>query len=317
MTIGTEEEGKLTGFYKIGDRLLIVKEEAVYEFFFADAVDPERTNPAIPNTQQRVLGIGSSSILLGRTLLVADALFKQSFLPHIDTERGRELALQVTKDASAMEETFDRMVQRFKAIEKQLEGVKLSAGFAVPTVENLDSDIKAFIQKADHLVIAMLDIARLFYGKRVTHAHSLQAVVDEQHNGDEKFRAFVADSVPVLRRVRDYRNAVEHPKAKERVMVRNFKLGAEGKLASPSIELLHPLRPVAAVSICDFMRSALASLTDIFENLLAFLCDRHCKWDGFPVGVGVLSDAQREHQHVRFAYVASIGEDQVPISSGD
>lgn len=317
MSIGTEEEGPLTGFYKIGDRLLVLKQGAVYEVLFADTVDPDRTNPAIPNTQQRVLGFGSDSVPLGRTLLTADALLKRGFLPDIDVERGRELALQIAKDVSGMADTFDRLLERFRKIEKDLEGAKLSPGFAIPAVENLDADTKGFIQKADHLVTAMLDMGRLFYGKRLTHADSLQAVVDEQHSADEDFRAFVADIVPVLRQVRDYRNAIEHPKATERVVLRNFKLGVDGNLTSPSIELLHPLRPFGAVGVHDFMRSALANLTEIFENFLAFMCDRHCKSDHFPVSVGTLSESQRPYQHARFGYVVAIGGNVVPMSGGD
>lgn len=317
MSIGTEEEGPITGFYKIGDRLLILKKSAVYEVIFADAIDPARTNPAIPNTQQRILMFGSDSVPLGRTLLTADALLKRGFLPEIDVERGRELALQIAKDVSGMVDTFDRLEGRFKEVYKNLEGARLSAGFSVPTVENLETEMKGFIQKANHLVNALLEITRLFYGTKVTHADSLQASVDEQHDADEDYRSFVADIVPVLRQVRDYRNAVEHPKATEQVVLRDFKLGAEGKVTAPSIELLHPLRPFEAVGVYDFMRSALANLTEIFENLLAFMCDRHCKSEPFPLSVGTLSDSQRQYPHVRFGYVAQVGENVLPMSGGE
>jgi len=216
-----------------------------------------------------------------------------------------------------MVDAFNRLEDRFKEIQKGLEGATLSAGFSVPTVENLEADTKGFIQTADHSVNALLDIARLFYGKKITHADSLQATVDEQHDADEDYRSFVADIVPVLRQVRDYRNAVEHPKATERVVLRDFKLGADGKVNSPSIELLHPLRPFKAVGVYDFMHSALANLTEIFENLLAFMCDRHCKSEPFPLSVGTLSESQRQYPHARFGYVAKVGESVVPMSGGD
>lgn len=317
MDVGAPEEGPVTGFYKVGDKLLIIKKLAVYEFIFADEIDPKRTNPAIPNAQQRLLGIGSDSILLGRTLLTADALLKGTFLPGVDVLAGRKLALQIAKDVSAMNAMLDRLVERHEEIIKRLDGAELTAGFAVPTIDNLEADMKAFIQRADHIVTAMLDIARLFYGKKVKHADALQAVVENAHQDDDEFKAFAADITPVLRRVRDYRNGAEHPKAHEHVVIRNFKLGSDGKLSSASLELIHPLRSIAPVGVVDFMGSALRSLTDIFENLLAFLCDRHCKFEAYPVSVGTLSDSQRLHQHARLAYVTMIGEQVVPVSSGD
>lgn len=317
MEVGTPEEGPITGFYKIGDKLLIIKKFAVYEFFFADEIDPKRKNPAIPNTQQRLLGIGSDSILLGRTLLAADALLKGSFLPGIDILAGRKLALQIAKDVSAMDAVFNRLIERHKKIEQELKGSKLTAGFAVPTIDNLEADIKAFIQRADHLVATMLEITRLFYGKKVKHADALKDVVANQHKDDIEFNAFATDIAPVLRRVRDFRNAVEHPKGQENVLIQNFKLGSDGKLSLPSLSLIHPVRPIAAGNILDFMRSALESLTDIFENLLGYLCDRNCQFDAVPVSVGTLTEAQRQFQHSRFAYVTLINEQVVPVSSGD
>src|SRR5712664_623151 len=80
MDIGTEAEGAITDLISTPQALYIVKERSVYAVQTADQIDPGRTNPVIPNTQQRVLAIGSKSPIVVRTLLTGHTLFKKTML---------------------------------------------------------------------------------------------------------------------------------------------------------------------------------------------------------------------------------------------
>ena len=61
MAVGRgEEPSPITDFSVIDGRLHVVKERSIYQITMADAIDPERTDPSVPNTQQRVLSYGSS-----------------------------------------------------------------------------------------------------------------------------------------------------------------------------------------------------------------------------------------------------------------
>ena len=75
--IGTKEDGAITGSMKIGNRLFFIKEKSIYEFIFADAVDPDRTNFDLPNNIQKIIATqGSDSEIVGRTILTAKRLFQ-------------------------------------------------------------------------------------------------------------------------------------------------------------------------------------------------------------------------------------------------
>ena len=68
--IGTKEEGAILDMPKIGERLLVIKEKAVFEFMFADNIDPKRTNINLPNNiQKQILNKGADSEIVSRTLL--------------------------------------------------------------------------------------------------------------------------------------------------------------------------------------------------------------------------------------------------------
>jgi hypothetical protein len=65
---GDPEEGAVREMIGIGGKVYAIKERAIYSFTLADNIDPGRTNPAIPNVQQRAYdtGLFSSAEFEGR-----------------------------------------------------------------------------------------------------------------------------------------------------------------------------------------------------------------------------------------------------------
>ena len=313
MTIGAPEEGSLEDFVQFDERLLVVNGQAVYEFILADMVDPDRTNPGIPNTHQRVLSIGADSPLLGRTLLTAKALFKPTYLNEIDCDLAMRRSLAAAKDAAAMQTALDRLNGQQKEIEQTVTGAKMKAGFAVPTIDNLEADVRSFIQRADHFVVNMLDIARQYYGKKAKHADALREHVAAEYGAEDPFTQFAIHAAGVLRYARDVRNAVEHPKEHEHLKIRNFHLLSDGMLAPPSIELVHPKRSHKPVHIDVFMARMIDSLTGVFETLLAYLCDRRCSVADFPVFVERFPPEKSGRKHVQYSYAMRMGDEVVPM----
>ena len=88
MQVGDSTDGAISEPVSFGDRLLIVKERSIWQVQLADAIDPQRSNPEIPNTHQKLLSRGSSDPLVGRTLLQAKRFAKKGILPAIIKQRG-------------------------------------------------------------------------------------------------------------------------------------------------------------------------------------------------------------------------------------
>src|SRR5258706_2959714 len=104
MNVGSPDDlSPITAMIVIGKKLYIVKASSIYQVRMADDIDPERTNPSLPNTQQKILGVGSDSEVVGRILLTASALFKANYLEkNIDCEGALRLSLELLKDIVAM-----------------------------------------------------------------------------------------------------------------------------------------------------------------------------------------------------------------------
>jgi hypothetical protein len=100
MEIGTsDDQSAITTICPIGDDLYIVKERGIYEVKLADRIDPNRTNIAIPKTQQGVLNYGSDAPVVGRTLLTAKELFNPTYLPkNLDLSEALRLCFESLKD---------------------------------------------------------------------------------------------------------------------------------------------------------------------------------------------------------------------------
>ena len=74
MKVGGVGDGEITEMVSVADKdLYFVNERALFRLFLADEVDPLRQNANIPNSNQRILSAGSSSEVVGRSFLTANA----------------------------------------------------------------------------------------------------------------------------------------------------------------------------------------------------------------------------------------------------
>jgi hypothetical protein len=95
MNVGSPDDlSPITAMIVIGKKMHVVKASSKYEVRLADDIDPGRTNPSIPNTQQKVLSIGSDAEVVGRILLTANALMKKYYLPNIDCDEALQLSFE-------------------------------------------------------------------------------------------------------------------------------------------------------------------------------------------------------------------------------
>ena len=306
--VGAPEDGPVEDFVNLNDRLLIIKKEAVYEFMLADSIDPDRTNAEIPNSQQRVLAIGSDSPLLCRTLLTAHALFKPSHLQHaIDCNAAMLAAFRATLELAAMTAERNQIGHEVDKWVSGIEGAPLAPGFKIPVVENLEARSKAILYRGHDVITALLDIVRMFYGPQIKHADSMLKHVEAHFEPQDTFRKYIETVVPALRFIWNMRNAVAHPRPTAQVLVRNFALQADGSLALPTIEVVHPDTPQPRVPAIELFDGIIESLQDVFEHLVAFLCGFHAKFGDFQIGVMEVPRERRRQENVRFSYVVHLG----------
>jgi hypothetical protein len=288
----------------IGKKMHVVKASSIYEVRLADDIDPGRTNPSIPNTQQKVLSIGSDAEVVGRILLTASALFKKNYLPNIDCDEALRVSFEALQDIVAMGEIAETLRQEEQASADDLrDNRKADGSVLLPSIKNLPQKCGEFVQKADHGLGKLYSIVQIFYPKaRKPYFEGFSDTLIALYGATDPFADGVLRAVPFLKFVRDTRNCVEHPKQNQKIIVKDFCFDPSGKVLAPTIEVVHARSPHDPVNISVFMRDISATIIDIVEAMIAGLCSKHVTSSpGLPFEVVTLPEDTR-HQFVRYSY---------------
>lgn len=321
MEVGTpSDQSAITGMVKIGGSLHIVTGTAIYRIRLADEVDPERTNPHVPNSQQKVLSKGSESPLVAKTLLTANELFNATYLPSkIPTETAISFAFECVKHLAAMADHCSLSRSEESEARSLIEVLQISnRSLILPSTQNLDARFKDFVQKADHSLQALFQIAILFYGNQLKGwFEGLAAEVVRSSKADHQYCGFMTEAAVFCKSVRVTRNCIEHPKENERVKVTDYTLTPLNQILPPSITVTHPRFNQPAIGVSDYMTKTTEHIADIFEMMIAFMCSRHVQSLGnFSFQVIEIPEDRRPNKLVRFSYGLDTASQIIPGSVG-
>jgi hypothetical protein len=313
MSVGLPEEGNITDIFKFGtDRLLMIKERAVYEIKMADSIDPQRTNENVPNVQQRILPVGSEHELVQMILLTSNKLFNETYLPHLDCDVLKEHALEATRELLAMDRIFLRMRGDEENLVGQVKNKVFVNGYVLPYLNDIDQDVKNFLQRADHFTREVFRITRMFE-KGFADLDNLLRRAESERPPNGQFIEFLKRASPFLKFVRNARNAVEHPIPQKRIELRNFELTASGEIILPSVEIVHPKTGEPRTGLVRFMHAVNESLANLYGEWVAHLCARKAAAGDFEVSVLRLPEGQRPDKRVSYSYAINIGGEWQPI----
>lgn len=310
--------GSITAVGEINGALHIIGGCAIYRVQLADEIDPQRTNIAIPDTHQRVLPYGTEFPYVRQTLMTAQRLFRNNLLGStFDYKTGINLSFEALQDLAAMHDIRTALNADF---DKFTEGIKSLAvhqrSMTVPSMGDVRGQIKAFLQKADHVAIALFNIAKLFYGDEMGKGmfEGLYKLAEKKYGTDDPFSQFLKTALPSLKFVRNARNAVEHPNQTQSVKVTDITLLPSGELNPPTIEVIHPKTPQPPVPLLTLMEHLADHLATTFEVMLAYLCGANVQPStGIPLGVIEYNESQQEAYKCRYGYGNRMGDQIVPF----
>jgi hypothetical protein len=215
------DTGGITDMSEINGALHMIGSSAIYRVQLADEIDPERTNIAIPNTHQKVMSYGADFLYVRQTLMTARRLFSNKVLgPAFDYKTGINLSFEALQDLVAMHDIRKNVLARFDKIAEDLKNLAVEGrSMTVPSTGDVRGESKAFLQKADHVGVALFNVVKLFYGDEIGPRwfESLHKLTSEKYGNNDEFTKFLKAVLPFLQFVRNARNAVEHPdQAKKR-----------------------------------------------------------------------------------------------------
>jgi hypothetical protein len=307
MNVGAPDDlSAITAMVVIGNKMYVVKANSIYEVRLADEIDPDRTNPSVPNTQQKILSVGSDSEVVGRILLTARALFSKNYLPHsIDCDEALRLSFEILKDIVAMGEIREALKEdEQNSIAQIKDNRKDDRSVLLPSIKNLSQRCNEFIQKADHSLVRLYSIVEIFYPKvRKPYFEGFQNTLIASYGADDPFVRGVGNVLPFLKFVRDTRNSVEHPKQDQKIIVKDFSFDPTGSVLAPTIEIVHARSPHEAINISAFMLQINSAIVDIVESMFSGVCSKLVTvTTGLQFEVVALPEDMRREQFVRYSY---------------
>ncbi|MGA8611851.1 MAG: hypothetical protein WB760_09075 [Xanthobacteraceae bacterium] len=312
------DTGGITHMGEINGALHVIGGSAIYRMQLADEIDPERTNIAIPNTHQKVLSYGTDFPYVRQTLMTARRLFSNKVLgPAFDYKTGINLSFEALQDLAAMHDIRKDVRARFDKIAEDLKNLAVERrSMTVPSMGDVRGGTKAFLQKADHIAVALFNIAKLFYGDEIGPRWfaSLHKLASEKYGDNDGFTKVLNAALPFLQFVRNARNAVEHPDQTKSVKVTDIALLPSGELNPPSIEVIHPETPQPSVPLLTLMEHVADQLATAFEVMLAHLCGANLHpFAGMPLGVIEYDKNQQKAFKCRYGYASRMGNQIVPF----
>jgi len=312
------DTGGIADMSEINGALHMIGGTAIYRVQLADEIDPQRTNIAIPNTHQKVLSYGVEFPYVRQTLMVARRLFSNNLLGSaFDYKTGTNLSFEALKDLAAMHDIRMDLCARFNKCEEDLKNPAMEPrSMTVPSMGDVRGNTKAFLQKADHVAIALFNTAKLFYGDEISKGmfEGLYDLTCKKFGADDPCSQFLKAVLPFLQFVRNARNAVEHPDQTKSVKVTDIALLPNGELNPPTIEVIHPQTLQPPVPLLTLLEHIADQLATAFEVMLAHLCSANVQpFAGMPLGVIEYNENQQKAYKCRYGYASRMGDQIIPF----
>ncbi len=311
--IGTEEDGAIIEMKNIGDRLLIIKERAIYEMVFADSIDPERTNINLPPTIHKlIIDKGTESEVVSRILLTAKTIFKSEYFPdNINCDKILGLTIDLLSEISLLEKEIDEYITKELKVSNKYEKRKEQKGsYELPSIVNLESVCKTIFQKADHIEQTLMEIITQFYADKgltkQSHFPKFHEVLISMYGEEDGFVKFISNTVYFMQVTRQLRNGLDH--RLKTVTVKDFEIQKDGNIFSPTIELNYKEVKLERISLNELLKITKTNLIDIIETTFAYLAGYNVKTEGMPYQMREIPEEKRRNNFVKYSFWMPIGE---------
>lgn len=299
----------------VGEALLMITEKCTYRIQMADQIDPDRKNPALPQTaQQKVFDHGAKSDLMRGTLLHAKVMFKDGF-QEIDIPRALSHSFDALSNLIAMRDLELAFAARVDAAAAKVgPGTLRGSSLVLPAAGGVREDTKSFIQRADHFSHDLLQIVRLFYPDMGKGWQDFNSYVEKQYGPEDQMTKLLSKTVPILQLVRDTRDCLDHHL--KGVTILDFAAEPNGGVFLPSIEIDFKTSKHPRFSAAAFMHEITEWMLEIFEQVTVHMCAKRLKpFAGMPFVIDEVKPPHSENWPSRYAY-GLIYEDQGFVPCG-
>lgn len=269
--------GNIVAMITTEHRLYLIAERGVSSGVFADQIDPKRQNAEIPQIVQREeLTYGADTPFIQKTLCTAAALLNPTHLPaDFPREEAWMLTLKIAQDAGAVAETVVELKKREIDTRSRMARGEITRHH-LPSTPNLKGRTEQAIGQLRSIQISIIKLANFFYPKETSKAPWLDSV-QAGFNKEDIFHEQLNIIVMILDEIAVCRNAMIHGDDTKSLHIHDYDLRADGAFIAPTLEVVHPQKPLSRRDIVQYIDSMKDRLVDVFAIFLSIFCDRNVR----------------------------------------
>jgi len=254
----------------------VYKVDARFRCTTPDGVDPKRTNPNALWVNVHLDDVGTRNPIIARVLLQADELVKvgacadqldrTTFMKRINS--CKESLIVCERVLKRIESSYDEIVQRIKTqgVSMDKRGRGLSG---LPQIPELDANVSLFLSHGKKALaeISKLPSVRFPIPAKDSNFEFLLKRLEPILPADNDLVAMIRQCAPMVKRIIDLRNGLEHPHGATATTVTNFHLAPDNSIHAPDWRIGDDqTQPVV-----QEMRVAYQFLIDVAEAMIVLL----------------------------------------------
>ena len=284
--------GGITRMCSAVDFLEVYKVDKTFHIYPPESLDPDETDPNMDWMSKPFADVGSANRIVARVFIQSsDAITNTPLKPGINKDnilrcmhRCKEYLLVCEAKRSIVCSETERICELCKKGELNREP-RHFADF--PQIDNLKEHCSSFLGNAKLTIQTLAELINVFYETKFDGPRFDKVVkwAKKELKHNEAFTQYLDNKQPGLKLIVAMRNAQEHPKPAQKLIIENFTL-------KPGNKISHPLWHITGEEpdpIHSSMESVVNFLLAFAESVLL-----HCVMDNisgsFPYGVRALDD---------------------------
>jgi len=312
ISVGSEDEGQIDLVITVNGKMIVLKENAVYEIITADQIDPGRSTLEIPKMNQRlVIDLGTKTLIVSKTILAAHVLFQKGSFDNIKRETAISLSVEALDDFYLLKLEFDNL-------SREIQDEKTRYNFSnrteethiIPSIKSLHSKITTIFQKVDHIFQILVDIIRLYYPtdkkSQDTPFEQLSKHIADRYGESNQFSIYLNTMLEFFCHVRMLRNGLDH--RLDFVEVSDFIIKHDFTIDDPSIALNHKNCRLSKRPLMPYLNNVFELLPIAFERILAVVAGDNISPSPLQFQIRYIPEEERVHQHVDYTLWSPIGD---------
>jgi hypothetical protein len=309
---GDDDNSQIREFLSLSHALFTITDLAVYRVLLADDIDPERTNPNIPNQSQKIIASGYNDPIVAKILLTAKYLFNENnttSAPLLD--EFFKAVIDLTKHVLELQKMVNELKDEISEKESFVKNTKQKPnGYSLPSITDLKTKVHNILVKTDKAKDAILMLYKIHFLPNEVNKPKLEKYTEalkKLSNIDDEVLKVWEEKKIFLDLIRNARNSSEHPKPNQQVLLNDFTMQADGLITPPLIQIEHKDTPISLLPLIEFIEFLERMIIDYSELSPVFIKQLLLiSSENNPLGEWVTEFPEKERRHPKVRFYRSI-----------